>query len=55
LADAGLLQLDAKGKPNGREYLPGIGRVRCYRPVPDFFQKADGPDEDERGGADAAF
>lgn len=46
LSTMGMLRTDAHGKPNLREYLPGLGRRRCYQPVPDFFQLAD-----DRGGA----
>ena len=38
LADKGMLKVDPTGKPYVREYLPGMGRRRCYRPVATFFQ-----------------
>jgi hypothetical protein len=38
LAGKGMLMTDKAGKPYVREYLPGMGRRRCYRPVPKFFQ-----------------
>lgn len=38
LAGKGMLMTDKAGKPYVREYLPGMGQRRCYRPVPKFFQ-----------------
>lgn len=38
LAGKGMLMTDKAGKPYVREYLPGMGRRRCYRPVATFFQ-----------------
>jgi uncharacterized protein (DUF927 family) len=38
LGRLGMLMLDNNGKPYRREYLPGMGQRRCYRPVPTFFQ-----------------
>lgn len=47
LADLGLLVKDGKsGKPYTRQYLPGLGRQRCYVPVESFFWPDEG-DEDE--------
>ncbi|HUX30525.1 MAG TPA: DUF927 domain-containing protein [Thiobacillus sp.] len=44
LLNLGLLVKDSKsGKPYTRQYLPGLGRQRCYVPVENFFW----PEEDE--------
>lgn len=42
LARRGLLMTDKDGKPYRREYLPGQGQRRCYRPVATFFQIVEG-------------
>lgn len=47
LAGLKLLEVTAKGEPNRREYLPGYGRVRCYRPVAEFFRLSDSGGGDE--------